>query len=150
VLVKALVFRRIFSKFSKKLTPRLLHFAVFCKSVSHLESHLSGTGPFFNFKTRSIIMYLEMDDNTWNQLLIILVHITRALLKGEQQNGSLASNVTSPLIQTLIVAWIKASLYAAVSTELWNDMLELSHEMTHLALMITEWAKTMKESCAIL
>ena len=41
-----------------------------------------------------------MDDNTWNQLLIILVHITRALLKDEQQNGSLASNVTSPLIQS--------------------------------------------------
>ena len=71
-------------------------------------------------------MYLDMDDNTWNQLLIILVHITRSLLKGDHQNGSsLASNVTQPLIQTLIVAWIKASLYAAVSTELWNDMLQV-------------------------
>ena len=45
----------------------------------------------------------------------------------------------------------QASLYAAVSTELWNDMLQLSREMTHYmvrkdwALMVTtEWAKTMK------
>ena len=118
---------------------------VFLLNPNHemIEMHACTCKDVLN-QYRSIIMYLEMDDNTWNQLLIILVHITRALLRGEQQNGSLASNVTSPLIQTLIVAWIKASLYAAVSTELWNDMLQLSHEMTHLALMITEWAKTMK------
>lgn len=93
---------------------------------------------------RSIIMHLEMNDDTWNQLLIILVHITRAHLNAESPNGNLSSSVTQPLIQTLIVAWIKASLYAAVSSELWNDMLMLSKEMTHLSVLITEWAKTME------
>lgn len=93
---------------------------------------------------RSIIMHLEMNDDTWNQLLIILVHITRALLNNVDHPNGLANSVTQPLIQTLIVAWIKASLYAAVSSELWNDMLQLSKEMTHLSVLITEWAKTME------
>lgn len=83
---------------------------VFLLNPNHemVEMHAATCKDVLN-QYRSIIMYLEMDDNTWNQLLIILVHITRALLKEDarSQHGSLASNVTSPLIQTLIVAWIK-------------------------------------------
>ena len=98
---------------------------------------------------RHVIMKVDMNDITWNQLLIVLVHISKNILN---QNGSpgrgpghstLAERIQAPLIQTLIVAWIKASLYAAVSMDLWDDLLDLLKDMTHLKDMITEWTKTM-------
>ena len=99
---------------------------------------------------RHVIMKVDMNDITWNQLLIVLVHISKHILNTNEINGvskmghsTLAERIQAPLIQTLIVAWIKASLYAAVSMDLWDDLLDLLKDMTHLKDMITEWTKTM-------
>ena len=93
-------------------------------------------------------MQVDMNDITWNQLLIVLVHISKSILNSDSthdrnENLALTDRIQAPLIQTLIVAWIKASLYAAVSMDLWDDLLALLKDMTHLKDMITEWTKTM-------
>ena len=86
---------------------------------------------------RHVIMQVDMNDITWNQLLIVLVHISKSILNSDSahdrnENPALTDRIQAPLIQTLIVAWIKASLYAAVSMDLWDDLLALLKDMTHL------------------
>ena len=86
---------------------------------------------------RHVIMQVDMNDITWNQLLIVLVHISKSILNSDSthdrnENLALTDRIQAPLIQTLIVAWIKASLYAAVSMDLWDDLLALLKDMTHL------------------
>ena len=84
---------------------------------------------------RHVIMQVDMNDITWNQLLI--VHISKSILNSDSahdrnENPALTDRIQATLIQTLIVAWIKASLYAAVSMNLWDELLTLLKDMTHL------------------
>ena len=52
--------------------------------------------------------------------------------------------------QTLIVTWIKANLYVVVSTELWDQFLEVLSSLTLWEELIREWAKTMETLTRVL
>ena len=54
------------------------------------------------------------------------------------------------IFQTLIVTWIKANLYVVVSSELWDQFLEVLSSLTLWEELIREWAKTMETLTRVL
>ncbi|GAB6020527.1 hypothetical protein CHUAL_003210 [Chamberlinius hualienensis] len=96
---------------------------------------------------RIIVMEVSMDQSTWEQLLLILLHITSQIL-GEtlpvKKEDTLGGVLAPAVFQTLIVTWIKANLNVAISIELWDQFLHVLSSLTHWEELIREWAKTME------
>ncbi|XP_056402899.1 ral GTPase-activating protein subunit alpha-1 isoform X3 [Hyla sarda] len=101
---------------------------------------------------RYMVVQVCMDKKTWMQLLLVMLRVTESVLKVPPQvlqqyqgrkNQILAGRLAGPLFQTLIVAWIKASLQVSVSRELWDDLLAVMSSLTYWEELVTEWAHTM-------
>ncbi|XP_069806445.1 ral GTPase-activating protein subunit alpha-1 isoform X2 [Dendropsophus ebraccatus] len=101
---------------------------------------------------RYMVVQVSMDKKTWMQLLLVMLRVTECVLKIPPQvlqqyqgrkNQILAGRLAGPLFQTLIVAWIKASLQVSVSRELWDDLLAVMSSLTYWEELVTEWAHTM-------
>ncbi|XP_068110135.1 ral GTPase-activating protein subunit alpha-1 isoform X5 [Hyperolius riggenbachi] len=108
---------------------------------------------------RYMVVQVSMDKKTWMQLLLVMLRVTESVLKvlpqGLQQyqgrkNQLLAGRLAGPLFQTLIVAWIKASLHVSVSRELWDDLLTVLSSLTYWEELATEWAHTMETLTKVL
>ena len=59
-------------------------------------------------------------------------------------------DVFQAIFQTLIVTWIKANLYVVVSTELWDQFLDVLSSLTLWEELVREWAKTMETLTRVL
>ena len=73
-------------------------------------------------------MNVKMEARTWEQLLFILLQITQLTLPESpprKREESLGGRLAQAIFQTLIVTWIKANLYVVVSSELWDQFLEV-------------------------
>lgn len=99
---------------------------------------------------RYIVMKLNIDQQTWEQLLRVLLRISTALLGEASHNLDLAKELAGPVLQTLIVTWIKANLYVYISAELWDSLLDTLSALTSWRELIAEWAKTMDTLTRIL
>ena len=67
------------------------------------------------------------------QLLFILLQITQLVLPEappRKREDSLGGRLAQAIFQTLIVTWIKANLYVVVSSELWDQFLEVLSSLT--------------------
>ena len=62
----------------------------------------------------------------------------------------IAGRLAQAIFQTLIVTWIKANLYVVVSSELWDQFLEVLSSLTLWEELIREWAKTMETLTRVL
>ncbi|XP_047736141.1 ral GTPase-activating protein subunit alpha-1 [Hyalella azteca] len=92
---------------------------------------------------RYMVMNTRMERKTWEQLLIVLFHITSQTLSGRHvkpKEDSLGGRFASALFQTLIVSWIKANLSVVVSGELWDQLLSTLSSLSHLDELVKEWA----------
>merc|ERR1712224_903444 len=90
---------------------------------------------------------------TWEQLLFILLQITQLTLNEQpprKREDSLGGRLAQAIFQTLIVTWIKANLYVVVSSELWDQFLEVLSSLTLWEELIREWAKTMETLTRVL
>ncbi|XP_076041404.1 ral GTPase-activating protein subunit alpha-2 isoform X2 [Oratosquilla oratoria] len=95
---------------------------------------------------RYMVMNTRMEQKTWEQLLIVLLHVTSQTLNGRptrHKEDSLGGRFASALFQTLIVSWIKANLSVVISSELWDQLLLTLSSLTHWDELIKEWAKTL-------
>ena len=78
-------------------------------------------------------MNVKMEARTWEQLLFILLQITQLTLPEappRKREDSLGGRLAQAIFQTLIVTWIKANLYVVVSSELWDQFLEVLSSLT--------------------
>ncbi|KAF2363976.1 Rap GTPase activating protein domain [Trinorchestia longiramus] len=92
---------------------------------------------------RYMVMNTRMERKTWEQLLIVLFHITSQTLSGRHvkpKEDSLGGRFASALFQTLIVSWIKANLSVVVGGELWDQLLSTLSSLSHWDELVKEWA----------
>nr|CAI5843999.1 unnamed protein product [Callosobruchus analis] len=102
---------------------------------------------------RYMVMNTRMDNNTWEQLLLVLLQIT-SLVLGEnppkKKASSLGGKLAPAIFQTLIVTWIKANLNVMISRELWDRFLHVLTSLTNWEELIKEWAKTLETLTRVL
>jgi hypothetical protein len=95
---------------------------------------------------RYMVMKVDMDRATWEQLLVVILQITSMVLpetipvKKEQTIGG---RLAPAFFETLIVTWIRANLNIHVSLEMWNDFKGRLSRLTKWEELIREWARTM-------
>merc|ERR1719219_2562910 len=102
---------------------------------------------------RYMVMNVKMEARTWEQLLFILLQITQLTLPDappRKREDTLGGRLAQAIFQTLIVTWIKANLYVVVSSELWDQFLEVLSSLTLWEELIREWAKTMETLTRVL
>ena len=100
-----------------------------------------------------MVMNVKMEARTWEQLLFILLQITQLTLPEgppRKREDSLGGRLAQAIFQTLIVTWIKANLYVVVSSELWDQFLEVLSSLTLWEELTREWAKTMETLTRVL
>ncbi|TNM95632.1 hypothetical protein fugu_016715 [Takifugu bimaculatus] len=102
---------------------------------------------------RHMIMEHTMDTQTWEQLLLVLLRVTEAVMKRPQENqkkDSFAQSLASILFRTIIVAWVRANLSVFISRELWDELLAVLSSLTYWEELVTEWANIMDSLTAVL
>uniref|UniRef100_H2Z705 Rap-GAP domain-containing protein n=1 Tax=Ciona savignyi TaxID=51511 RepID=H2Z705_CIOSA len=106
---------------------------------------------------RYMVMNVFLSEVTWQQLLRVLLHITRVMLQeatfddpGIHKYETVAGRLAGPVFQTLIVSWIKANLFRQVSRELWDELVDVLSSLTNWEELITEWAKNMETMTRVL
>ncbi|KAL7291923.1 hypothetical protein TKK_0014473 [Trichogramma kaykai] len=98
---------------------------------------------------RYVVMHTRLEPQTWEQLLRVLLQITSQVLgernsrRSRQQYDTIGSKLAPAIFQTLIVTWIKANLNVIISTQLWDQFLQVLTSLTHWEELIREWAKTL-------
>nr|XP_055029089.1 ral GTPase-activating protein subunit alpha-2 isoform X2 [Misgurnus anguillicaudatus] len=102
---------------------------------------------------RHIIMEQNMNRQTWEQLLQVLLRITEAVMKRPQDNQRkdvFAHSLASILFKTIFVAWVRANLTVFISRELWDDLLAVLSSLSHWEELVFEWASIMDSLTAVL
>lgn len=99
---------------------------------------------------RYMVMHTRMDNNTWEQLLLVLLQITSLVLPEvppKKKHQTLGGKLAPAIFQTLIVTWIKANLNVTVSRTHWDRFLNVLSELTRWEELIKEWAVSFKFGC---
>ncbi|XP_064603064.1 ral GTPase-activating protein subunit alpha-1-like [Liolophura sinensis] len=102
---------------------------------------------------RYIVMNIPIQQQTWEQILRVLLGITSGVLREcppKDKSKTLGGRLAQPIFQTLIVTWIKANLNVFISCKLWDLFLEVLSSLTHWEELIREWAKTMETLTRVL
>ncbi|XP_015178189.1 PREDICTED: probable Rho GTPase-activating protein CG5521 isoform X3 [Polistes dominula] len=96
---------------------------------------------------RYVVMHSRLEPATWEQLLRVLLQITSLVLSENssrrKHHETIGSKLAPAIFQTLIVTWIKANLNVVISTQLWDQFLEVLSSLTQWEELIREWAKTL-------
>ncbi|XP_006611377.1 ral GTPase-activating protein subunit alpha-1 isoform X4 [Apis dorsata] len=96
---------------------------------------------------RYVVMNSRLEPATWEQLLRVLLQITSLVLNEKSSRRktqeSIGGKLAPAIFQTLIVTWIKANLNVVISTQLWDQFLEVLTSLTQWEELIREWAKTL-------
>ncbi|XP_052770134.1 ral GTPase-activating protein subunit alpha-2-like isoform X3 [Mya arenaria] len=102
---------------------------------------------------RQMVTKITMDQKTWEQILRVLLCITKAV-QGDQPTENrvrgLGGKLAQPIFQTLIVTWIKGNLNVSISPHLWDQFLQVLSALTSWPELIKEWAKTMETLTRVL
>lgn len=96
---------------------------------------------------RYMVMKVDMDKETWEQLLLVLLQVTCFVIPSripEPRESTLGGRMAPAFFQTLIVTWIRANLYIHVPVELWERFQSILSTLTHWEELLHEWAKTME------
>ncbi|XP_048586068.1 ral GTPase-activating protein subunit alpha-2 [Nematostella vectensis] len=110
-----------------------------CKRVIHLY--------------RSIVLEVQMEQATWEQLLVVLLEACRHLLSGNAPTDkmhSLSGQLAASILQTLFVTWIRANLKVPISLSLWDKCLDVLSSLTHWEEVIAEWNTTLQTLTRVL
>ncbi|XP_076637502.1 putative Rho GTPase-activating protein CG5521 isoform X9 [Colletes latitarsis] len=96
---------------------------------------------------RYVVMHSRLEPGTWEQLLRVLLQITSLVLNEKSSRRkaqeSIGGKLAPAIFQTLIVTWIKANLNVIISTQLWDQFLDVLTSLTQWEELIREWAKTL-------
>ncbi|CAI2726124.1 unnamed protein product [Schistosoma spindalis] len=92
----------------------------------------------------------ELTSETWSKLLSILMDIMRKTMVNTSPNNVqnykwLSNNkLTQNLFQTLNGALLRASLFSTISSESWDQCLNVYSQLSHWPSLIIEWKKVMR------
>ncbi|XP_050487211.1 ral GTPase-activating protein subunit alpha-1 isoform X6 [Bombus huntii] len=115
-------------------------------SLSLLEEQTDSCKRVLNVY-RYVVMNSRLEPGTWEQLLRVLLQITSLVLNEKSSRRkiqeSIGGKLAPAIFQTLIVTWIKANLNVVISTQLWDQFLEVLTSLTQWEELIREWAKTL-------
>ncbi|XP_047677714.1 ral GTPase-activating protein subunit alpha-1 isoform X4 [Tachysurus fulvidraco] len=121
-----------------------------------LEEHIDMSKRVLNIY-RSLVMHQNMDQKTWEQILLVLLRVTECVMKRPpsimpqgKKNNTLSGRLAGALFQTLIVAWIKANLNVFISRDLWDELLSVLSSLTCWEELVTEWSLTMETLTKVL
>ena len=95
---------------------------------------------------RFMVMKLDMDKETWEQLLTVLLRITSIIIPSQislRKEDTLGGRLAPAFFQTLIVTWIRANLQVHIPLSLWEDFQITLSRLTAWEELIREWSKTM-------
>lgn len=95
---------------------------------------------------RYMVMKVDMDKKTWEQLLLVVLRITSLVLTEQlpaKKEDTLGGRLAPAFFETLIVTLIKANLNIFVSMELWDRFQSTLKSLTAWEELIKEWARTM-------
>ncbi|XP_034163966.2 ral GTPase-activating protein subunit alpha-1 isoform X5 [Pangasianodon hypophthalmus] len=121
-----------------------------------LEEHIDMCKRVLNIY-RSLVMHQNMDQKTWEQILLVLLRVTECVMKrppsimpqGKKSN-TLSGRLAGAIFQTLIVAWIKGNLNVFISRDLWDELLSVLSSLTCWEELVTEWSLTMETLTKVL
>ncbi|XP_046712377.1 ral GTPase-activating protein subunit alpha-1 isoform X5 [Silurus meridionalis] len=121
-----------------------------------LEEHIDMSKRVLNIY-RSLVMHQNMDQKTWEQILLVLLRVTECVMKrppsimpqGKKSN-TLSGRLAGAIFQTLIVAWIKGNLNVFISRDLWDELLSVLSSLTCWEELVTEWSLTMETLTKVL
>ncbi|XP_060789784.1 ral GTPase-activating protein subunit alpha-1 isoform X3 [Neoarius graeffei] len=121
-----------------------------------LEEHIDMSKRVLNIY-RSLVMHQNMDQKTWEQILMVLLRVTECVMKrppsimpqGKKSN-TLSGRLAGAIFQTLIVAWIKGNLNVFISRDLWDELLSVLSSLTCWEELVTEWSLTMETLTKVL
>ncbi|KAF5909698.1 ral GTPase-activating protein subunit alpha-2 isoform X1, partial [Clarias magur] len=102
---------------------------------------------------RHIIMEHNLNRQTWEQMLQVLLRITEAVMKrsqDDQRKDIFSQSLASVLFRTIIVAWVRANLCVFISRELWDDLLAVLSSLSHWEELVIEWASIMDSLTIVL
>ncbi|XP_061089526.1 ral GTPase-activating protein subunit alpha-2 isoform X3 [Conger conger] len=102
---------------------------------------------------RRMIMDHTMNRKTWEQMLQVLLRITEAVMKRQQENqrkDTFAESLAALLFRTIIVAWVRANLSVFISRELWDELLSVLSSLTDWEELVSEWSSIMDSLTAVL
>ncbi|KAK3764075.1 hypothetical protein RRG08_046540 [Elysia crispata] len=119
---------------------------------SHLQDQVELCKRVLNIY-RHVVMNVEMNQQTWEQMLKVLLRITSGVLKRNppsERYRTLGGRLAQPIFQTLIVTWTKANLNVLVTAALWDEFLAVLSSLTSWRELILEWSKTMETLTRVL
>ncbi|KAK9497959.1 hypothetical protein O3M35_003854 [Rhynocoris fuscipes] len=102
---------------------------------------------------RYMVMHTLMEAKTWEQLLVVLLHVTSVILTPnppKRKEETLGGRLAPAIFQTLIVTWIKANLNVIISRDLWDQFFQVLSSLTQWEELIKEWAKTVETLTRVL
>ncbi|XP_059157319.1 ral GTPase-activating protein subunit alpha-1-like isoform X3 [Physella acuta] len=102
---------------------------------------------------RHVVMNIELNHQTWEQMLKVLLRVTSGVLKRnppKERYLTLGGRLAQPIFQTLIVTWTKANLNVMVTSALWDEFLAVLSALTSWKELIMEWSKTMETLTRVL
>lgn len=94
---------------------------------------------------RYMVMKVEMDKETWEQLLLVVLRITSIVLTEKlpiKKEDTLGGRLAPAFFETLIVTWIKANLNIFVNMDLWERFQKTLQSLTAWEELIKEWSRT--------
>ncbi|CAH8494814.1 unnamed protein product [Heterobilharzia americana] len=92
----------------------------------------------------------ELTSETWSRLLSILMDVMRKTMINtsptnvQNYRWLLNNKLTQNLFQTLNGALLRASLFSPISSEPWDQCLNIYSKLTHWPSLIIEWKKVMR------
>ncbi|KAJ6217801.1 hypothetical protein RDWZM_008958 [Blomia tropicalis] len=95
---------------------------------------------------RYMVMKVDMERTVWENLVQVLIQVTRAIVSPEvplKREDSLGGRLAPALFQTLVVTWIKANLNVAISSQFWEAFHQLVSSLTQWEELVNEWSNTM-------
>uniref|UniRef100_A0AAR2J6B1 Rap-GAP domain-containing protein n=1 Tax=Pygocentrus nattereri TaxID=42514 RepID=A0AAR2J6B1_PYGNA len=98
---------------------------------------------------RHMIMEQNMNRQTWEQMLKVLLRITEAVMKRPQEDQR-KDIFAQSLASTIIVAWVRANLSVFISRELWDELLAVLSSLSHWEELVSEWASIMDSLTVVL
>lgn len=121
-------------------------------SVTTLEEQVEMCKRIMNIY-RFMVMKIYMNQSTWEQLLNVMMYVTRKLFPIEppvKKEASIGGRIAPAFFQTFIVSWIRANLYVHIPDTFWDRFQQIMASLIKWRELLEEWSTTMDSLTRVL